>query len=72
MIQPRGAEQITYGDKVICIRNHTRQSYAFANKEKGDGYVANGEIGIVVGDAYKATNKPSWTKVQFSSQPELT
>ena len=24
MIQPRGAEQITYGDKVICIRNHGR------------------------------------------------
>ncbi|HEX4077293.1 MAG TPA: AAA family ATPase [Rhizomicrobium sp.] len=72
MIQPRGAEQITYGDKVICVRNHTRQSYAFADKQKGDGYVANGEIGIVVGDAYKAGNKPSWTKVQFSSQPELT
>ena len=48
------------------------QSYAFADKEKGDGYVANGEIGIVVGDAYKASNKPSWTKVQFASQPELT
>lgn len=72
MIQPRGAEQITYGDKVICIRNHTRQSYAFADKQKGDGYVANGEIGIVVGDAYKASNKPSWTKVQFSSQPDMT
>ena len=72
MIQPRGTDQITYGDKVICIRNHTRQSFAFTEKHKGEGYVANGEIGIVVGDAYKATHKPSWTKVQFSSQPEFT
>jgi AAA domain/UvrD-like helicase C-terminal domain len=71
MIMPRGAEQITYGDKVICIRNHSRQGYAFANKEKSDGYIANGEIGVVVGDAYKAKNKPEWTKVQFASQPEL-
>lgn len=72
LIQPRGSEQITYGDKVICIRNHTRPSYDFAAKQKGEGYVANGEIGIVVGDAYKAKNKPSWTRVQFSSQPDLT
>jgi hypothetical protein len=72
MIQPRGAEQITYGDKVICVRNHSRQGYAYADKQKEDGYVANGEIGIVVGDAFKANSKPNWTKVQFASQPELT
>jgi hypothetical protein len=72
MIQPRGAEQITYGDKVICVRNHSRQSYAYADKEKGEGYVANGEIGVVVGDAFKANSKPNWTKVQFASQPTLT
>ncbi|WP_294539492.1 AAA family ATPase [uncultured Rhodoblastus sp.] len=72
IIQPRGAEQITYGDKVICIRNHGRQSYAFADKEKGEGYVANGEIGVVVGEAFRAGRKPSWTTVQFASQPEFT
>ncbi|MDR3717403.1 MAG: AAA family ATPase [Bryobacteraceae bacterium] len=72
MIEPRGAEQVTYGDKVICVGNHTRPNYAFASKEKGEGYVANGELGIVVGDAFKATSKPSWTRVQFSSQADLT
>lgn len=72
MIEPRGAEQITYGDKVICVGNHTRPNYAFASKEKGEGYVANGELGIVVGDAFKATSKPKRTTVQFSSQADLT
>lgn len=69
MIAPRGPEQITYGDKVICIRNHGREGWRFATREKDeDGYVANGEIGMVVGEAYKAKEKPSWTKVQFASQ----
>ena len=70
MIAPRGPERITYGDKVICIRNHDRGSWRYASKEKEDGYVANGEIGIVVGEAYKANHRPDWTKVQFASQPD--
>jgi ATP-dependent exoDNAse (exonuclease V) alpha subunit len=72
-IAPRGPEQITYGDKIICIRNHPHEGWRYAQGEtKGEkdeeGYVANGEIGVVIGDAFKAAAKPSWTKVQFASQ----
>jgi len=72
MIAPRGSEQITYGDKVICVRNHDHSSYEFATKTKDRGYIANGEIGVVVGDAFKGKSRPEWTNVQFASQPDLT
>jgi ATP-dependent exoDNAse (exonuclease V) alpha subunit len=71
MIAPRSPEQITYGDKVICIRNHEREGWHFADKHTDNGYVANGEIGIVVGEAFKAKKRPDWTKAQFATQPEL-
>jgi hypothetical protein len=76
MIAPRGPEQITYGDKVICIRNHERSNWRYpkAKGEKGEkdeGYIANGEIGVVIGEAYKAKQRPDWTKVQFASQPDV-
>ncbi|MFB9047255.1 hypothetical protein ACFFV8_00795 [Sphingobium indicum] len=65
MIPPRGADQITYGDKVMCLRNHSRKRW---NREAGQraGYLANGEVGIVNGDAGK--HKLYWTKVEFASQ----
>lgn len=66
MIEPRGADQITYGDKVICLRNHPRNRWN--NVEgKRKGYLANGEVGIVNGDA--GNYKPTYTKVEFASQP---
>lgn len=65
MIEPRGADQITYGDKVICLRNHPRKRWN-PTDQKRDGYLANGEVGIVNGDAGK---RPRWTKVEFASQP---
>ncbi|SFP37404.1 UvrD-like helicase C-terminal domain-containing protein [Bradyrhizobium sp. Ghvi] len=71
-IVPRGPEQITYGDKVICIRNHDHQGYDFEKEERQKGYIANGEIGVVVGDAFKANKRPRRTNVQFASQPDLT
>lgn len=69
--EPRGPEEIVYGDKVICLRNH-RRKYVFP-KEQSLQYVANGEIGLVVGQFRKqkeTTWDPWLTQVEFSSQPQ--
>lgn len=68
MIEPRGSDEITYGDKVICLRNHSRYRYNRAEKARS-GYLANGEIGIVVG---QTGDKPVFTNVEFSTQPGET
>lgn len=67
--EPRGPEEIVYGDKVICLRNHRRRFVE--PKEKSLQYVANGEIGLVVGQFRKQgqTWHPWLTQVEFSSQP---
>jgi ATP-dependent exoDNAse (exonuclease V) alpha subunit len=45
--KPMGSEQIVYGDKVINNTNHSRKN---VYPEEGAAfYIANGEIGIVVG-----------------------
>ncbi|MCG7399681.1 ATP-dependent DNA helicase [Caballeronia zhejiangensis] len=67
---PRGQEDIVYGDKVINVRNHTRKYVT--PEARALEYIANGEIGVVVGDLLKAgvSGKAPWlTKVEFSSQP---
>ncbi|GGJ36282.1 hypothetical protein CDQ92_10610 [Sphingopyxis bauzanensis] len=66
MISPRGPEQITYGDKVMCLRNHSRPRWNWNEREKGTGYLANGEVGVVNGDS--GFGKQYWTKVEFASQ----
>ena len=68
---PRGSEQIVYGDKVICTRNHTRTNvYPKEASPEPLKYVANGEIGIVVGELSKKgeSRRPAYTNVAFSSQ----
>lgn len=68
--RPFGRHGILYGDKVINVRNGPRDD--MWPKDAGQNYVANGEIGIVVGQ-YKGK---SWTfkglpwklEVEFSSQ----
>lgn len=69
--KPMGREEIIYGDKVINVRNHHRDDVWPADSELR--YVANGEIGIVVGQ-FKGRNAnyqgPPWKiEVEFSSQP---
>jgi ATP-dependent exoDNAse (exonuclease V) alpha subunit len=66
VIKPRGNDLITYGDKVICLRNHKRKRYS---RDEGarPGYLANGEVGMIVGDA-STNHAPRWTKVEFASQ----
>lgn len=69
--RPMGREQIIYGDKVINVRNHRR--WEVYPEEDALQYVANGEIGIVVGQfkSRKAGYQgPPWkVEVEFSSQP---
>lgn len=67
VIEPRGADQITYGDKVMCVRNHRRSRWTAADGAR-EGYIANGEVGVVIGDASKAY-RPKWTKTEFATQP---
>jgi hypothetical protein len=65
---PFGLEQIVYGDKVINIQNHRR--YKVWPKEESLQYIANGEIGIVVGQTnFKGGGKPKLLNVDFSTQP---
>ena len=61
---PLGPQGIIYGDKVINLKNKSnRRLYP-----KGQSYVANGEIGIVVGDYNSDCNPQELLKVEFSSQ----
>lgn len=67
--KPCGPERIVYGDKVINLKNHRRNKVF---PEKGAiGYLANGEIGIVVGE-WKQSRNPKRLRVEFSSQPGFT
>ncbi len=67
--KPMGREEILYGDKVINLRNQRRKDVY--PTQGAINYVANGEIGIVVGQ-YK-TKRMTWTpqdlEVEFASQP---
>ncbi len=63
--KPLGVERIVYGDKVINLSNHRRDGKRVYPQDGALGYLANGEIGVVVGQWKK------WArilKVEFSSQ----
>ena len=63
-----GPEGIVYGDKVMNVRNHRHRD---AYPETPDGFVANGEIGMVVGQFKRKGQKFKLNKleVEFSTQP---
>lgn len=65
---PAGPESIIYGDKVINLQNSARRKVF---PPKPDKYVANGDIGVVVGHRRTAKRdwKPTALEVEFSSQP---
>ncbi|MEW5812170.1 MAG: ATP-dependent RecD-like DNA helicase [Actinomycetota bacterium] len=66
--KPIGPEQIVRGDKVMQTRNDSRaKAYP---PENGLNYVANGEIGVVVGRWGDKYGLPA--NVEFSSQPGAT
>jgi hypothetical protein len=61
--KPLGPERIVLGDKVMQTRNNSNiKAYPDG---KGLDYVANGEIGVVIG---RADNNPTFANVEFSSQ----
>ena len=65
--EPMGSSRIIYGDKVICTKNEKRR---WVWPRDGLSYVANGDIGVVVGE-YKNQYKnflPKKLEVEFSSQ----
>lgn len=68
--KPMGRHGILYGDKVINVKNDPRDD--MWPDDSGQGYVANGEIGIVVGQykgkAWKPKKLPWKLEVEFSSQ----
>jgi hypothetical protein len=69
--RPAGDQQIIYGDKVINNRNWTVPKSRVFPKPEDRAYLANGEIGVVVGHRRtKAKNwKPEGPEIEFSTQP---
>lgn len=72
--KPSGNERIVYGDKVINLGNHRRDGKRVYPTEGALGYLANGEIGIAVGQWKTKAMKgpPNILKVEFSSQLGFT
>jgi len=65
--EPLGPQGILYGDKVINVVNDRR--FDFWPKTDNAGYVANGEIGIVVGQQKGPKVKMPWkAEVEFRDQ----
>lgn len=68
--EPMGDDQIIYGDKVINNRNASIWKGRIYPEPASSGYLANGEIGIVVG--HHRTKKKDWypkyLEIEFSSQ----
>ena len=66
--KPFGTQGIIYGDKVINVINQTRRDVY--PKSTGDSYIANGDLGMVVGQ-YKHRNfrrLPWKLEVEFAGQ----
>jgi hypothetical protein len=68
--KPMGDNQIIYGDKVINNRNWSVWKKRIYPEPASNGYLANGEIGVVVG--HRRTQKRSWfpdtLEIEFSTQ----
>jgi hypothetical protein len=67
---PMGDSQIIYGDKVINNRNKSVWKKRIYPEPSSNGYLANGEIGVVVG--HRRTKARSWypnsLEIEFSTQ----
>ncbi|MDD3415844.1 MAG: AAA family ATPase [Lachnospiraceae bacterium] len=64
-----GTDGIVFGDKVINVRNQKMKGYNVQTHATEDGYVANGEVGIVERIWEKPKAKKNTHQVVFSSQP---
>lgn len=71
---PVGDQQIIYGDKVINSRNWSVYKKRIFPEPPNGGYLANGEIGVVVG--HRWTKKRSWPpknlEIEFATQQGLS
>ena len=66
-----GIDGIIYGDKIINIRNQTRDKKNPGYPKEGcQNFVANGEVGIVERIWQKPENRLNTHQVRFSSQPD--
>jgi hypothetical protein len=67
--KPFGPEEILYGDKVISVVNDSRR-FVFP-KDGGSNYIANGDLGVVVGQfkSKKMSSAPWKAEVEFATQP---
>lgn len=72
--QPFGDDQIIYGDKVINVRNQSIGQQRIYPKPAERGYLANGEIGIAIGQIRTKSFKyePKTLQVEFSTQPGMS
>ena len=61
-----GEEEIVLRDKVIQVRNQSRESYDWQTRESGEDYLANGEIGVV------ARDRNNYLNVAFAGRPNKT
>ena len=69
--RPRGPEQIVYGDKIICVRNHRREPWLYSAGTNGEReFVANGEVGIVIGQKLYGKRMPRFTHIEFSGRSD--
>ncbi|MGR6320063.1 AAA family ATPase [Micromonospora soli] len=67
--KPIGPERIVVGDKVINIRNHRFSPYAIYPND-AERFVANGELGVVIGQTRsgKVNWAPNKTEIEFSGR----
>ena len=69
-LKPQGDQLIVYGDKIINNRN--RDVPKSRRWPRVEGYLANGEVGIVVGQIRTRNfdHSPIHLEAEFSTQPE--
>lgn len=69
-LKPQGEGQIVYGDKVINNRNGWVKKSRMYPEPDGGGYLANGEIGVVVGQMRTRSFNytPKQLEIEFSTQ----
>lgn len=73
ILKPCGEQQIVYGDKIINNRNDYVYPSRINPRPESNGYLANGEIGMVVGQirTAKYNYEPTCLEVEFSTQQNV-
>ena len=67
--RPFGEQQMVWKDKVIQVVNSRRIGW---KDGEIDGYVANGEVGLIVSTRKGRDSKNDSINIKFSTQPDLT